>query len=83
VQKPPVRYSDAAAYTSATEFAALCIDRLLLELGEITALEMFSTVYSTIDPWEAIAHSELLDLVDRKCVPHRHRNKWQTFRARE
>lgn len=82
LQRTPVRYSDSASFSSLQDFIRLCLERLLSELGEITALEAFSTVYAAVSPWEALLHEDTLDLIDAQCVPHRQRGKWQTFRAR-
>ena len=81
-QQAPVRYSDAANYSSADEFARLCLDRLLAELVHVTALEVFSTLYSVVNPWAALAHNDVLDLIQQRCTPHRRPGKWQTFAAR-
>ena len=83
VQKPPVRYSDDASYSSVREFAGLCLCSLLAELGDATALEAFSTLYALASPWDALAHDEVFDLIDEMCTPHQRRSKWHTFRARE
>lgn len=81
-QKAPVRYSDSAAFSSAKEFAALCIERLMEEFGEATALEMFSSVYAAIDPRDALEHRKLLKIIEDRCVPGRRRGKGGTYRAR-
>ncbi len=82
VQKPPVRHGESRSYSSSREFAGICADRLLEELGELTALEVFSCVYSCAAPRDAVEHQDLFDIIEEKCVPHRQRGKWQTFRAR-
>ena len=82
VQKAPVRYSEAASYSSVRDFAQICIERLMAELGEVTALEVFSTLYASISPWDALAHEGIFGLIEEKCVPHRRTSKCQTFRAR-
>jgi len=82
-QKAPVRYSDAASYSTVREFAELCVDRLLSELGEVAAIEVFSTLYALISPWDALEHAEVFDVIDEKCVARRRRrSKVPTFRAR-
>jgi len=82
VQRTPVRYSDSSSYSSVEDFTRICADRLLADLTEVTALEVFSTLYVSISPWDALAHEDVLPLIEEKCVPLRHRGKWQTFRAR-
>jgi hypothetical protein len=72
-----------ATYSTPIELAALCLARLLGELGGVTALELFATVYSCVEPREAVAHADLLGLLDRTCAPFRHRRGMRLFRARE
>ncbi|MHC4503925.1 MAG: hypothetical protein ACYTFI_11520 [Planctomycetota bacterium] len=81
-QKAPVRYSDAASYSTPREFAGLCVDRLLAELGEVAALEVFSTVYALVTPREVLTHRDILEILQGECVPSRRRGRWRTFRAR-
>jgi len=81
-QKAPVRYSDTAAYSTVREFAELCVDRLLAELGELRAVEIFSTLYALIRPWDALTHEDVLALIEEKCAPARRRQKARTLRAR-
>jgi len=82
VQKTPVRYSDSASYSSVEDFIGICMSRLLAELPEVTALEVFSTLYALVHPWDALRHEDVLDLISEMCVPARHRGKFQTYRAR-
>lgn len=82
VQKTPVRYSETESYRSVEDFARICVNRLLGELGELTALEVFSALYAAVSPNDALAHAEVFDLIEELCVPHRRRHKWQTYRAR-
>jgi len=83
LQQAPVRYSDAASYSTVMDFARLCLDQLLAELVEVTALEVFSTLYATISPWEALRHSDVLAMIEEQCIPHRRQRKWQTLTARD
>jgi len=57
------------------------IDRLLEELLEVTALEIFSSIYATVSPWDALTYQELLGIIEERCVPFHHRGRWQTFRV--
>ncbi len=82
MRKAPVRYSGSAGFSSAKEFAALCIGRLIDELGEVTALEMFSSVYAAIDPPDALEHRALLKIIEERCLPGRRRGRGGTYRAR-
>jgi hypothetical protein len=82
-QRPPVWYTDSASYASVEEFAEVCVDRLLEELGEVTALEVFSTLYASVRPWDVLSHRDIFDLISRRCVPSRQRGKRQLFAAAE
>lgn len=85
VRKSPVAYSkehsETAAYSTPREFACISIERLLEDLGEVTPLEIFSTVYAAVDPRDAITHREIIEIMEEKRVPSRRRGKWQSFRA--
>ena len=78
VQAVPVRYSDADSYSSLAEFAALTLRRLLLELGQAAAIEVFSTLYSLVSPTEAMTHESVFELIDHECVSL-HRKSWLVF----
>lgn len=81
IQNTPVRYSTSAHYSTLAEFTQLTLERLLETLGPITGLEMFSCLYATVTPWDALEHRRVLDLLEETCVPYRHRGGWQTFRS--
>jgi len=83
VRQTPVRYSDSESYSTPLEFARICVDRLLGESGELAAIEVFSTLYALVEPWDALEHQEILNLIETTCtVNTRRRGKWQTLRAR-
>ena len=82
VQKVPVRYDDEHNYSTVREFVAICLDRLLGELGEIAVVEAFTAVYANIEPWEALKHDDVLDMIEERCLPTRHRGKMRTFRPK-
>jgi hypothetical protein len=82
-QRPPVWYTDSASYGSVEEFAEVCVDRLLEELGEVIALEVFSTLYASVRPGDVLSHRDIFDLISRQCVPSRQRGKWQVFARAE
>ena len=71
VQRTPVRYSEAADYSTLQGFCRLCIRRLLTEMTEVAALEVFSTLYAAVDPREALTHSDILSLIEESCVSAR------------
>ena len=80
-QKPPVRYAPGSGYSTPREFAALCVERLLAGLGDVTALEVFSSVYAAARPRDVVTHAELLEILEERCAPARSRGKWRLFRA--
>jgi hypothetical protein len=82
VQKAPVRYDDERSYSTVHEFVAICLDRLLEELGEIAAVEAFTAAYANIEPWDALEHDGVLDVLEERCAPTRHRGKMRTFRPK-
>ena len=81
-QKTPVRYARGARYSSVGEFCELILDRLLAELGAVAALEVFSTLYALVAPWDALGHDSVSAVLAEKCAPRRRNVRWQTFRAR-
>ena len=80
VQKTPVRYSESASYCSVEEFVRICLSGLLEELGEVTALEIFSTLCAAVTPRDALTHADVWDIIGELCAPARARGKWPTFR---
>ena len=83
VRQTPVRYSDSESYSTPLDFARICVDRLLAQADEFAAIEIFSTLYALIEPWDALEHQDVLDLIDDTCsVNTRRRGKWQTLRPR-
>jgi hypothetical protein len=51
----------------------LSIKRILSTLGFAAAIEVFSTLYATIDPWEALPHQVIFRALDRLCRESGHR----------
>jgi len=79
MQKAPVRYSEAASYSSVAEFAAICLSRFAAELGQVAALEVFSSLYALVEPRDALEHDLVLSLLDARWAPRGRRGKWQTL----
>jgi hypothetical protein len=79
VQQRPVRYSDNEAYSSVEEFVELTSRRLFGELGPVAAIELYSTLYALIQPWDALSHEDVLSLLETRCSLLR-RGPHQTFR---
>ena len=82
VQRAPVRYSETADCSTLLDFVLLCLGRLLTELTEVSALEVFSTLYAAVDPQDALTHSDILSLIEERCEPARHHGL-VLWRARE
>jgi hypothetical protein len=81
-RRAPVRYSEEVEFSSPRELAAICVDRLLDELGDASALEVFSCVYAAVRPSDALPHRELLGLIEQECIEARRHGRWRTFRRR-
>ncbi len=71
VQQAPVRYSEAAAYSSVEEFAELTAARLFAELGAVAAIELFSTLYAVTRPWDALSHDVALGILEQSAPRRR------------
>jgi hypothetical protein len=82
LQQPPVRYSPSASYRTPMELAGLCLDRLLGELGRISAIEAFSAVYSAASPWDAVSHDDVMAIIESRCLPAQRRGRWSCLTAR-
>ena len=65
--RPPVRFDDECRFASKQEWLDLGIRRILTTIGSATAIEVFSSLYSTIDPWEALEHDEILAVLEGFC----------------
>jgi len=81
-RRSPVRYSDDLSFSTPAGLAAICLDRLLGELGEASALEVFSCIYAAVRPSEAVPHRDILALLAGSCVEGRRHGKWRTFARR-
>jgi hypothetical protein len=57
--QPPVRFDDENVYKDKAQWLRLSICRILSFLERATAIEIFSPLYSTIVPWDALAHDEV------------------------
>ncbi|HUU60337.1 MAG TPA: hypothetical protein VMZ50_12390 [Phycisphaerae bacterium] len=49
----------------------LSIRRILKALGSAAAVEVFASLYATIDPWEALEHRRIFAALERLCGPGR------------
>lgn len=69
--RPPVRFDARHAYADLTGWLELSIQRVLTTLGSASAVEIFSSLYATIDPWDALEHERIFEAIDRLCGPGR------------
>jgi len=80
VQKAPVRLPDGGEYSTAREFAELCLKAMLKDLGAVAPIEAFSGIYSLVEPREVLGHEDILGLMERNCREARKRGKFTTYR---
>jgi hypothetical protein len=69
--RPPVRLDAEQSYASFDEWLELSIRRILGVLGSAAAIEVFSSLYATLDPPDALEHGRILDELERLCLPPR------------
>lgn len=69
--QPPVRFDADGAYSGVDEWLDLSARRILHTLGTVAAVEVFSSLYATVDPWEALEHRRVFDVLERLCGPGR------------
>ncbi|MDP6495821.1 MAG: hypothetical protein QGI09_10490, partial [Dehalococcoidia bacterium] len=79
VQKRPVRFSESQSFSTFPEYARLCISKLLNELDGASPVEVFSVLHSLVDPWDALRHGDILDLLDSLSSRPRKAGKWKVF----
>lgn len=77
--KPPVRFDAEHTYRDKEEWLALSIKRILHALPFASAIEIFSSLYSTIDPWDALEHQDILEALERTCAPPRQKRGTKRF----
>ena len=70
--RPPVRFDNAHVYETLDEWVTLSVRRVVGELGVAAPIEVFSALYATIRPMEALSHDAVFDALDRLCVRRRH-----------
>ncbi|HUT01015.1 MAG TPA: hypothetical protein VM031_01070 [Phycisphaerae bacterium] len=63
--RPPVRLDAERTYTDRDEWLDESIRRIAAALTNPTAIEVFSSLYATIDPWEALEHRQILEAIRR------------------
>jgi len=72
--QPPVRFDEEQAYGDFEGWLELSIGRIISALGSAAAIEIFSSLYSTVDPWDALRHDDIFKALEALCKPpHRRR----------
>ena len=69
--RPPVRFDGENAYADLDGWLELSVRRILATLAAASAVEVFSSLYATIDPWEALEHRQVFAALERLCGPGR------------
>jgi hypothetical protein len=77
--RPPVRFEDGQTYSDLEEWLQLSIRRILSTLGSAAAIEVFSSLYATIDPWEALEHKTVFRELEHLCDVSRHKHGFKQF----
>ena len=73
LSRPPVRFDGGHSYNDLEGWLHLSIERIISALGSAAATEIFSALYATIAPWEALQHEVILGALERLCHATRHR----------
>ncbi|MFC1526987.1 hypothetical protein ACFL6X_09295 [Candidatus Latescibacterota bacterium] len=73
LSRPPVRLDSETEYGDFDEWLTQSITRIVRRLGEATAVEVFSSLYATLDPWRALEHEAILARLEEQCTVRRGR----------
>jgi hypothetical protein len=79
LSKPPVRLDAERSYCTLAEWLDQSVRRILETLAAAAAIEVFSSLYSTIDPWDALSHDEVFAALEGLCAEPRTRRGLKTF----
>jgi hypothetical protein len=79
LSRPPVWFDAEHGYDDLGGWLHLSIERILSTLGSAAAIEIFSTLYATIEPWEALRHQAIFEALERLCRASRHRSGVELF----
>jgi hypothetical protein len=71
LSRPPVRLDGDSEYRDFEEWLTQSVTRILRRLGEATAVEVFASLYATLDPWRALEHEEILTRLEELCTARR------------
>ena len=78
--RPPVRLDAERSYATFGEWLVSSVRRILATLGSTTAMEVFSSLYATLDPWDALPHDCILTELERLCGPPQSTRAGKRFR---
>jgi len=81
--RPPVRFDDQHTYGTLEQWLQLSVVRILGALGSAAAIEVFSSLYMTVDPWDALEHEIIFSALERLCGEPRQRRGFKQFRLRD
>jgi hypothetical protein len=73
LSRPPVRFDAVHSCDDLEGWLHLSIGKIFSVFGFSAAIEVFSTLYATIDPWEALPHQVIFGALERLCRASRHR----------
>jgi hypothetical protein len=68
-----VRLDGERSYSSLSTWLDASVERIMGALGCAAAADIFSSLYATIDPWDALEHDQVFDAIERLCRPIRRR----------
>ena len=72
--RPPVRFDASQTYDDLDGWLELSIRRILGVLGSAAAIEIFSSLYATVDPTDALEHKQVFAALEKLCAPARRTN---------
>ena len=65
--RPPVRFDEEHTYSGLAGWLEQSIRRILNALGPAAAIELFSSLYATMDPWDALEHAQVFAALEELC----------------
>ena len=77
--QPPVRFDNEHTYDDKEGWLRFSIQRILSTLQSVLAVEVFSSLYATIAPWEVLTHEDIFSALENVCGAPRRRGRYQQF----
>ncbi len=77
--QPPVRFDAERSYSTFEEWLDLSIRRIVATLGSASAIEVFSSLYATVDPWDTLRHDDIFGALEHLCPPPQRRRGIKLF----